>query len=343
MYSRICFHLLLSALIVCWLCSCEEKDVLYGESIDDYILTGTAKDDDARTYFAQKELACIDAKADFQNTLPKGYQNIEVILRDQDGNFETAPGNGIYAQLSPRYESTTGGFMSVHLATTIGYDKSIILDGCNERDTYFYVVVYSPDGSVLEDVATYSVWSKELPIAYEMAFESHNANGNVNDLSNRTVAGIAIRRGKNRTTNLRTTLGDTGYLAYLLRKRGYFSTKTPAGYYPQPEKYAVREGSVFGHTKNFRVNGYEVTQASFNRINKYGEHTQSTLFHLFNFDVNQTSHALARFGSDDPSPTHGEVRAKFNVIRRGRLLYSFYENVTLHIPNKDGVVNLELL
>ena len=340
MYSRICFHLLLSVLIFCCLQSCEENDTLYGESIDDYTLTGTAKDDDARRYFAQKDLACIDAKAGFQNKIPSGYQNIDVILRDPAGNLETVPASGVYAKLSPRYESTTGGYMSTHLATTIGYDKSIVLDGCNERDTYFYVVVYSPDGSVLEDIAAYSVWSKDLPIAYEMAFESHNANGN--DLSNHTVAGIAVRRGENRTTNLRTTLGHTGYLAYLLRKRGHFSTKVPAGYSSQPQKYAVREGYVFGHTSNFKINGYEVTQASFNRVNRYGEHTKSTLVHLFNFDVNQTSHALARFGSND-SPRYGEVRARFNVIQRGRTIYSFYDYVTLSIPNSNGVINLELL
>lgn len=336
MYSRICFHLLLSALIGCWLSSCEEQDVLYGESIDDYTLTGTAKDNDARTYFAQKELACIDAKADFQNTIPSGYQNIDLILRDPEGNLKTVATKGTYGKLSPRYESSDGGWALVSVTTTIGYFKAFVLDGCNERDTYFYVIVYSPDGSVLEDIAAYSVSSRDLPLAYELAFETHT--GYSNDLSDHTVAGIAIRRGENRSTSLRTTIGDQGYLAYLLRSGGYFSTTSP-GTYPLDPKYRIREGYVLGFTKNFKVNGYEVTEATFD-----GSVTSPpTLVHLFNFDVNKSSQALARFGTSNTSPNYGQVRARINVIRRGRLQYSFYDYVTLAVPNPNGVINLELL
>ena len=337
MYSRIFLHLLLSVLAFCWLSSCEDNDVLYGESMDDYTLTGTTKDDDARAYFARKEVACIDSKASFSTTIPRGYQNVDLILRSPDGGLLTQPTAGTFAKLYSNYESTTGGRMSVSLVTKIGYQKSLSLFGCNDRDTYFYVLVYSPDGSSLEDVAAYSIASGTLPLAYELGYETHNIHKT--DLSKHTVAGIAVRRGAPTGPNrIKDILGNSGYFGYLLRRYDHFLTDYPAGYSSPGPEYVVRENNAKGVTQRLKVNGLDVEIATLDgRVE-----TPATLVHLFNYDFNKSSAALVRFGKDDKKTLSTEVRLRFNVIRRGYLLYSFYDYATVTIPH-NGVINLELL
>jgi hypothetical protein len=326
MPTHLPLRILLGAIVLVCLFACEESDVLYGESIDDYTLSGPPKDAAALQYFQAKEVACVTSKSSLRASHPTTYVSVDLIVRRPDGQIEQLPTRQTFARLRPYYESDDGGFMGVSVVNRLGYSRSFTLYPCNDKETYFYVATYSADGSALQEVAAYSLPSNRLPLAYELGYEHHDVHRN--SLAKYRVIGLAIRTGQVGESSLHRLLGNTGYLGYLLRRHRCGS---PAEYgYSSPPEYYVDQTSVLVSCGGVTLNGTAVHTVSLDDRLQGGK---APGIHLFN---DRSSEFLARF-ADGAQTYSQERRVRIKVVQSGRALYAYDAWVWLGIPYSSQI------
>jgi len=216
-FIRIIFVMVLTSLLVT---SCQEKDDLYGKSPDEYTSGDDAK---AVKYFSDKEAACVKDKEDFAAELADGWIEVGLLVEGNDGKISpSSESDLVFASLRFNYENVNGGIMQLTLVNRLGYSKSLRLHPCNAQDSYFYIANQSPPNK-LENILAFSITNADRPGATDLGRELGLMD------SRHRIVGLTIMSNQSGEPQLRTKLGDVGYLSYLIRKKGAREIPDPAG------------------------------------------------------------------------------------------------------------------
>ena len=226
------------------LVSCQENDDLYGVSPDEYTPNGT-DDAAAARYFANKKMACVQAKSDLDQIIPDGWVSISLLVREADGGITPLPTAGkVYADMNFNYEVADGGIMNVSTVNRFGYRKDFSLHPCNAKDSYFYILDSEDDGKVINEVFAFSVAKSTLPPAIELGEEFSLRN-------DAKIVGIMINRDADPAVpSLRERLGGTLYLGHLLRYNGCVAPNLT-----DPVRGNLPTSSIYDQCRGVTMNG----------------------------------------------------------------------------------------